>query len=222
VDGPPPRDEWIRQAEEGTKNVQDSARWLLGVVAAGLLAGTQLSGLGRLELDQWRLWLAAGAAVTTVASVGWIVKTILDIQVSGRPLDLDKLSPEEWCFVHESGLMRGFPNYAAHLEQHRALQTMYGRMRDPRRPTLLVPSELSGDVLFPLLREDLVEMVWEERKVAAAIGWYRMIRRFHRAKRVVLAGGALAAISILVLTWAANPPPPSPSAATITIPGASP
>lgn len=89
MDGPPPREEWVRQADEGTKNIQDTARWLLGVMAAGLLAGTQLSGLGRLKLDEWRLWLAAGTAATTIASVGWIITAILNIQVSGRPLDLD-------------------------------------------------------------------------------------------------------------------------------------
>lgn len=119
--------------------------------------------------------------------------------------------------MHDSGFMLRFPDFAAFLERRHVLLGAYSHMRDPRRPDLLVPQEIPEDVVFPVVREELAEMAWELREVAALIGWHRMIGRFRRAKRVVLVGGFMAAMSILVLTWAANPPPRTSDASFLTI-----
>ncbi|GIH19273.1 hypothetical protein [Rugosimonospora africana] len=57
--------------------LRSAAKWLLAAAAAVgalLVAGLQLTGIGQLSIDSWRLYVGLGAALTALAAVGYVIK----------------------------------------------------------------------------------------------------------------------------------------------------
>ena len=81
-EGRPGRGDWVRDVDEATRYTLASARWLLGVLGAGgvgLAAGAQLSGVGRLNLDDARLWVAVAAAMVAAGGAVLAVRATLGV-----------------------------------------------------------------------------------------------------------------------------------------------
>lgn len=204
----PPRDAWANSARDAAHHMQDRTQWLVGVLGtlvAGLAVGAQFSNVGQLDLNEPRLWVAAGAALAALIAIGGALVTVLG--VGAGPIDLDKLTMEELRYAHESGLLVGYQSSQEFFEQREHLLTVYKNVRDPYRPNLVVPPQVSGDVLLAELEDRLTEIAWQYHDLAALVTYLRVLRRYQLARRVVLIGGAFAGASLLVLAWAANPGP---------------
>src|SRR6266550_4530887 len=72
-DGPDVGSGYAAQLE----TLRSAAKWLLAAAAgvgALLVAGLQLTGIGRLPLDSWRLYAALGAAAVALSAIGYMIK----------------------------------------------------------------------------------------------------------------------------------------------------
>lgn len=206
----PPREAWANSARDAAHHMQDRTQWLVGVLAtllAGLAVGTQFSNVGQLSLNEPRLWVAVGAALAALIAIGGALVAVLG--VGSGPIDLDRLTMEELRYAHESGLLVGYESSQAFFEERKHLLAAYTFVRDPYRPNLVVPPQVSGDVLMTDLEDRLTDIAWQYHDLAALITYLRVHRRYQLARRVVLIGGAIAGTELLVLAWAANPAPMS-------------
>lgn len=209
-------DEFVRSTERAADYTQETAKWLIGALAAlaaALLAGTQFSGIGRLSLDAGRLWVAVGALFVALGSVGWATAAVLRVLAgspigSWTPTDLERLSDDEVRYAHECDLLKGFSTSEEWFAAGRVLLREYGRLQDRHHPDLFLPRHLDRYEVLHDLRGELQVRQRDVERLAALIGYYRLRRRFSTAVRRVLAAGVVAVVSIVVLAWAANPPLP--------------
>src|SRR5690242_3304129 len=59
------------------ETLRSAAKWLLaavGGVGVLLVAGLQLTGIGRLSMTSWRLYLAVGATAVALSAIGYMIK----------------------------------------------------------------------------------------------------------------------------------------------------
>ena len=112
--------DFIAQVDASIAGMKDTAKWTVGVfaaLAAILIAGTQLSSLGKLQGPSWmeadRLLIALGAGLAALIMIGVVIRSALSV-LAASPKSLDALAREEAsgrgmlkdvAFVHRSNLL---------------------------------------------------------------------------------------------------------------------
>lgn len=170
---------------------RDLAKYLIAIiaaVAATLVAGTQLSSIGKLSWadDPGRVVAAVVGFALAIAAVVWTVSKALELL---RPIEMSLAD------VLDDDSLR------ADIEERGAMLS-----------GLESASQL--DALFDLgLLNERERQAWQDT-VNAVVGraaYKRATERFERAWRGMLVGSLLGIGGIIAFTWGANPPTPPPS-----------
>lgn len=217
-DPPPPRSTWGEGITDATRHMFDVSRWLVGVIGAAVaavLAGTDLSGLGGLGPDDRRYWAAVAGGVFAASGFGAALWSVL--RVGAGEVNLEQLSADEMAYAHDWGFFRnrhtgqGFFATGQEFTMYRAflLYLLDGVTTPPLHELVLPPGWSLAD-RAGFLRARLTDMAWEVHDVVLLIENRRVQRRYKVARRMVLVGGAVAAVGTLILIWSANVAEPAP------------
>ncbi len=220
----PARERWAEGYELAGRAMRDAGRWVLGVVAGLLLAATNLSGFGRLSTDQWRFWLAAVAAIVTVATIGRIIYLFLQVQIN-EEMDWEKLTPAQFVLVQEYGFLKDYALFIEfHVDQQQTLEE-YAKVRSSIGATSLSFNPCHNHDLLNrqnILSDKLEDMVWQRRDVETLLGYVPVKERFDRARASLFRLGIVAAIATLTLVWAVNGPEPRSQTIVVVPPATTP
>jgi hypothetical protein len=202
---PPPPADPRRAAIDRTREV---ARWLVVAFAAigAVLAGTApLSNLGKLEIGDWRLWLAAAAVAVGLLAMAlaiWMTARVLTPVTT----DLATLGDERrlrTLIEQNPEVLRG------HGTTFHEFKTEYDRKREAYRMALAAreanPNFATDQVEAGAKAEFLALAPIVDRIVSEGLR-VTVQRRFERARPFMFAGAVVAGLAIVVFAWAANPP----------------
>ena len=223
--------EFEKRLEERETRIRDAAKWLVASfagVGAALIAGSQLSSIGKLpvcgerSIECARLWVAGAAALASLLGVVWAVWTGVALLAPAR-LHLSELK-RLWrkggavrtFFTENKGYWQGFRSFDDIEAQERAAERTF----DELDRQLQEAKESEVDDLQERLEEAQarLEAVFARSNLvilmANHVHYTDFFRR--RAMRRLFAAAALSALGIAVFAWAANPPAPAaPAAATL-------
>jgi hypothetical protein len=215
-------DELRDPLERANQRIRDAAKWLLAssaAVGAALIAGSQLSSIGKLELA-WptsvataRLWVAIVGAMVGLAAVVFALWTAVGIMLPRQILvaDIDaawqamdarerhELTPVAAFFRRYAKYLQGFDSPAAVIAHRASLVRRYEQ----------TPAGADADQL----KAEIDDM---DSRIAAIedMGVHEALKaQFRASLRRLLVAGAVAALGIVAFAWAANPPAsPAPAA----------
>jgi Pentapeptide repeats (8 copies) len=184
------------------QRIRDTAKWLIAsqaAVGAALIAGSQLSSIGRLDPATARLWVAAAGALLALGAVVFAitatVRVLLPVQVLIADLDEGwaKPGPELRRAV---GFLRRRPKYLQGLDTPRALiDRRAGLIAQLGKPDAGL--DVRATIAAMDQRIEAVEDIASHEALAGA---------FERCLRRLLVATVLAAAGIVAYAWAANPP----------------
>ncbi len=237
----PTQDEYVKNADESIAHFYDAAKWILGVFAAVavlLLAGTQLSNIGRLPvggtLNDHRFDVALASVLVGIFSTGVVILSTVRVLQSGRA-SIQQIKEEE--HYDEVGKRHFWQRTPADLKVVRQLSTLsqypvssrvrswdnaYNEMVDKYRhfPKPRTPQEQAQ---IAQLRSNLAEFELSRLRVLAIVKAEQVRRTFRHSLVLMFVFGLTASIAIVGFAWAANPPAISasailfPSRATLTL-----
>jgi len=206
--------------EAANQRIRDAAKWLIAsaaAVGAALIAGSQLSSIGRLDPGP-RLWIAAAGALVGLTAVVWAIWTAVGVLLPVLVLIADLAAGWEKPpralrpvvrFLHQ------YPKFLQGVGSPAALITRRDKLVEGLREAVAAKASAGDDP----------EALWEsEEELAKAragladvdqritavedIANHEALKaRFHACLRRLLAATVLAALGIVAFAWAANPPP---------------
>lgn len=206
-----------RVSEEANARVRETAKWLIAsyaAVGAALLAGSQLSSIGKLDLSSGRFWVAAAGILVGVAGVAWAIWLAVQILVAQR------LSPaaveREWSnensaiwkyFSQDPVFFQGFRDFGDRRSQEdkavlrcnaaeAKLRSSRGRAIRRAKEDVTAAYEALDDIYK---RGDAMISLADQIHLASRFRTYVLPRS--------LVAVVVAAAGIALFSWAANPPP---------------
>lgn len=194
--------------------MRETAKWIITLFAglgAVLIAGTQLSSVGRLDPadDLWRLVTAGIAGLVALAALARIIWAATNVILAGE-VTLAKLEEAEkrnsadpeiqWIREHE--LLGGFDTVARLRERRAAVLGSYAAYvtGESDEPPDADEMQRIGPVAARL---GLIT-----QRVAGGVRFHRVEQEFRRTRTTMFVAGGAAAAAVLVAVWALNPPPP--------------
>ncbi|MEV4134696.1 pentapeptide repeat-containing protein [Dactylosporangium sp. NPDC049742] len=201
--------------ERANDRIRDASKWLVAsaaAVGAALIAGSQLSDIGRLpvgaptSVEHARLWVAVlGAVLGLVAVVHVIwraVQILLPALVTIEELDAAwaapprDLRPVVAFFRARPKYLQGFST-PGELIEHRA----------ERADALAGTAERSGGVgEEEEIRGEITDLDQRITTIEMMAAHERLKSQFHGALSRLLVSAAVAALGVTAFAWAANPP----------------
>jgi hypothetical protein len=203
-----------------TSTISDTAKWLITIfagVAGVLVAGSQLSSLGKLDLGPRLLAALAGLALG-IAGAAYAVMNTVPVLTSARvrlaELAVTQDKDEQRFLQDNAELLLGLANDARELKQRydialsaraQAFTRLYANPTDADLNTQAKVSDAQASNYSQAVGGLLT-----------AARYDRVRRKFEAAQREMLWGGLFAAAGIALFAWAANPPePPAESSAAV-------
>lgn len=206
--------------EKANDRIRDAAKWLIAssaAVAAALIAGSQLSSIGKLavalptSVETARLWVAVFGAVVGLVAVVYILWTAVqllpEVPVTIRDLVTEwdqpsqRVAPAVTFLKARPKYLQGFGS-PADLEQHR--ERAVKELDEASDPAKI--AELQTYIGDLDTRITAVENRASNKVLEGS---------FNSALRKLLWATAVAAVGIIGFAWAANPPADPPPTAKL-------
>jgi hypothetical protein len=205
--------------DRANNRIRDAAKWLVAsaaAVGAALIAGSQLSTIGKLEVG-WptsvegaRLWVAVAGAVLGLVGVVWAIWSAVQVLLPqhvpvaalANAWDAPRhpLAPVATFFQENDKYLQGFDTPAAIITA-----------RDEHVAELATLP--AGDPGAPPLHAAIGDLDQRITAIEAMANHEALKAMFRRTLRKLLAATAVAAFGIVAFAWAANPPAaPAPAA----------
>lgn len=198
--------------ERANSQIRDAAKWLIGsaaAVGAALIAGSQLSSIGALEVgwpttvETTRLWVAVAGAVVGLVSIVYIlwtaVKLLPEVHVTIREIVAGWDDPSNRSLAPAITHLKQNPRYIQGFDTPKDLE-------DHRDAALRALSAMSDEDKIKDQQEYIGQLDLRvaaiERRAASKV----LLASFRTALKRLLYGTAVAAFGILAFAWAANPP----------------
>jgi hypothetical protein len=211
-------------SERASDRIRETTKWLIGTyaaVGAALIAGSQLSNIGRLPLcihaagDCARLWVAIAGIIVSLFGVVFAIHAGVRVLVSQR-LPTSALQ-QEWERGPASGIYRfffenpvflqGFADFAdmdaketEALAEYDSLEQALSEAQPEAQAQLREKLKACEDKTKEILRRS--------DAVVSLANQVALADLFSRTTRRLLLGAMLAAFGIGLFAWAANPPVP--------------
>ncbi len=205
--------------EKANEQIREAAKWLIGsaaAVAAALIAGSQLSSIGKLEVglptsvETVRLWVAVGGAVVGLVAIVYVLWTAVQLlpQISVTIRDLiaewdkpsDRLAPAVQFLKDRPKYLQGYTSPAELDDQRSAAVAELGSLS-------------MGDAKITELNADIADLDHRIAAIESRAGNSVLQGMFRAALGKLMWATAIAAVGILAFAWAANPPDgPAPAA----------
>jgi hypothetical protein len=211
-------------SERASDRIRETTTWLIGAyaaVGAALIAGSQLSNIGRLPLciraegDCARLWVAVAGIIVTLFGVAFAIHAGVRVLVSQR-LPTSALQ-REWergpasaiyvFFSENRVFLQGFTDFADIDAQEKEALGEYDSLEKALSET---PPEAQAQLREKLkASEDKTnDMFKRSDAVVSLANQVTVADLFLRTTQRLLLSAILAAFGIGLFAWAANPPLP--------------
>lgn len=191
----------------GIDRLRDTSKWLIGAyagVGAILVAGLQLTSLGKVE-DDTRLWLAiAGAAAALLAvtlGIGAIARVLAPVSVVDND-DLGANSEMQTLTASDPLWLKGMaPDLQTLRTEYTQALTTYQNARAVARDT---PST-EADEAKANARAAMLALFDPLDRLRKQVLFNKVQNRFKDAKRLLLLSSLVVAAGVIAFAWAANP-----------------
>ena len=195
--------------DAASERIRETAKWLtvsLAALGGVLVAGSQLSDIGALELWGDRFWTAViGAAIAAVGSGIILVATIntaaapmvsLKELVTDTPKGAEDVVTDETLLDGRSSVQQLKEEYVGALEDREEAYAVH----------LSDPSNQANRAVFTAANARAVALNGTVRSIVAVCAYRELARLWKVARVAIVAGGVLGALGVGVFAWAANPP----------------
>lgn len=207
-------------SEIANDRIRDTAKWLVGAfaaVGAALLAGTQISNLGKLPMcvsppECARIWVAIAGIVVGLGGVAMAIAVAVGIMTqSGRSVaelvkEVKKThSPLRKYFVGYPVVLQGFKDLDDLVRCEKAAYAEFDRLTEELKKS---PGARRGKVEQALQAadDDLADVLARSEAVVSLANQVVFSSYFkRRGLRLIFVGAAAAAVGLGMFAWAANP-----------------
>lgn len=186
------------------QRIRDTAKWLIASAAgvgAALIAGSQLSSIGRLDATTVRLWVAAGGVVLGLAGVVFAIAAAVRVLLPVQVLISDLADGWERPGRELRPVVRFFRSRPKYLQGATDPADLIGR-RD-RLVRQLSEPDPAADLKDRIAAYDRRIAAVEEMANHEALK-----ATFARALRRMLVAAVISGAGVVAFAWAANPPNP--------------
>ncbi|MEU5952551.1 hypothetical protein [Streptomyces sp. NPDC047525] len=202
------------------ESLRSTAKWLLTAFAgagAALAAGLQLTGIGELSADSWRLWVALASAAVALAALGYMATSASSVLSqdwvtlgSFTDEDVDSLLHDE----PDSRRRRHFGAVVRRLDENRLelyghVATDLGALHRKLRET---DDEINSPATEPARREAALLLADRlratAREVVQCANYYWTLQLFRRMRVRLAWASLIAVLALSSYAYAANPPKP--------------
>ncbi|GAA0474554.1 hypothetical protein [Streptomyces olivaceiscleroticus] len=201
------------------ETLRSAAKWLLAAfagVGAVVATGLQLTDLGGLRPDSWRLWTSLVAAALTLGALGYMVTSASAVLardwVTLASFSAESISAKiRYDSTHER--RRRFKKIERKIEANRF--ELYGYAA-PDIPALhrklhqaddVVNSPGATDQEREAARQQLRELRAAAREVVHCANYYETLELFLRMRRRLAYASVIAVIGLGIFAYAGHPPP---------------
>lgn len=192
-------DKYDDRLAQAVEHLRSNVKWTLiafGAIGTTLLAGSQLSNIGKFAWDDTRLWLALAAALITLLAAAYAVRASLLVAFAGYTEFYD-LSEDDIAYVQQNpALLEGFASVAD-------LRAAYEQCIAERHATLTAaikdPAAIHHYEIWFAYLDRLVD------RVLAYIRFNRIRLQSAEARQQLFAASIIAAVFLIVFAWASNP-----------------
>ena len=208
--------------ERANERIRGAAKWLIAssaAVGAALIAGSQLSSIGKLDVglptstDKARLWIAGLGVVIGLAGVVFSIwtavqlllpKTVLISELSSAWSDkYSRLRPVVDFFKRNRKYLQGYETPAEAIAEREELIAELNA-DDSDEDTTTEAAELEAAI---------IDVDARIREIEDAAGYQLLRADFEATLRRLIIAAVVVALGIVAFAWAANPPDkPAPSA----------
>lgn len=190
-----------------TETLRSTVRWLL-TAAAGvgglLVAGLQLTSLGSLSLDDWRLWVGVSGVLVAVAGVAYLVTRASQVLTNEwttlAQLSVDDFEARLAGATSECPLLHEIEVYKHELYAHVAetVEQLYQR--------LIQANELARKAgVDESAARNAAELREAADKVVQFANYHVTRGRFRTLSRQLAFAAAAVVVGVLLFAYAANP-----------------
>lgn len=190
-----------------TETLRSTVRWLL-TAAAGvgglLVAGLQLTSLGSLSLDSWRLWVAVSGVLIALAGVAYLVTRASQVLTNEwttlAQLSVDDFQARLAGATSESALLHEIEVYKHELYAHVAetVEQLYQRLIQANE----LARKAGGDESAARNATELREAA---DKVVQFANYHETRCRFRTLSYQLAFAAAAVVVGVLLFAYAANP-----------------
>jgi hypothetical protein len=192
-------DKYEKRLTDAVDYLRGNVKWTLvafGAIGTTLLAGSQLSNLGKFEWNEPRLWIALLFAALALGAAAYAVRCALAVAYTGYT-ELYSLETADIKYVERnSALLQGF-------ESIQALRRAYEKCIRDRHRDLTAdekdPAALENNEIWFAYLDGLVD------DVLSYIRHDRVRRQVERSRTELTWASMIAAVSLVGFAWAANP-----------------
>jgi hypothetical protein len=180
-------------------------RWLVGINGAAFaatLAASDLSGIGKLGVEDVRFWLTIVGICLAILCLA--ISLNASLGVGGGETIVEEMTTEDIQYAHTFEILLGYKSGRDAVERRYLLTHILNNLDDPSRPDILVTKPLSGNYLQYQVMAELSDLNWQLRDVAALLESKRVRLRFERAKRLIYIGICGSVMGCLLAIWATN------------------
>jgi hypothetical protein len=219
-------------SQEANQQIRDAGKWLVAsfaAVGAALIAGSQLSNIGRLtvcfhvSVVCTRLWWAIGGAVVGLSAVVWAIWTAVSLLIP-ETVSYQTLEAE-WNRGEKSAIYKFFRDNPVFLQGFKDFNDLRQQEADAYKRFDQVIEELDKapdrrkqelEIQAATLEVDLQDILDRGDAIFNLAGQVALANDFKtRILRRVLVAAAVAAVGIGLFAWAANPSPAPTESASL-------
>jgi len=197
-------DKYAERLTQAVEQLRSNVKWTLaafGAIGTTLLAGSQLSNLGKFDINEPRLWVALACAMAALGAAAFAVRAALKVAYTGDT-ELSRLDQTDIAYAErESALLEGFGTVEA-------LRAAYYACIATRHQNLVAGAKLA------VLQSDKATFLYLDGLVDSVLSYirYNRIRQeAEKSTKALTAASIVAAIGLVGFAWAANPAKENPT-----------
>jgi hypothetical protein len=194
-------DKYEAQLTQAVDYLRGNVKWTLlafGAIGTTLLAGSQLSSLGKFQVDDPRLWAAFFFAALALGAASYAVRSALAVAYAGR-VEFSHLEAADFAFIADNKpILEGYADVDA-------LRDAYNKIIAKRKRDLMTSGTTEKVLASNQHWYEYLDALCD--KVLAYIRYNRIWRQVKRSRSELTVASAVAAIALVGFAWAANPGP---------------
>lgn len=192
-------DKYEVQLSQAVEYLRGNVKWSLlafGAIGTTLLAGSQLSSLGKFDVHEPRLWAAVMFAILALGAASYAVRSAQAVAYTGH-VEYAQLDESDLAYVNNNKpILEGFDSVAALRQTYEACITKrYHDLLTPGTEPLVLESNEKWYAYLDSMHD----------KILAYVRYNRIRRQADRSRSQLTAASIAAATGLVGFAWAANP-----------------